>query len=257
MGGYGEGMVAVIAGTYSINETVSRAPKVDGRWFCRNGILPGEWNSMSISPASTANYDWFIDQFCAADARQAEAAGESIHAVLGREFEAACKRPSGVFFHPYLFGSPFGGASSAGFYGLNAWHDRGDLVRAVLEGIAFNHRVHVDALRDGFAPAAARLTGGISRNTAMAGLFADILGMPVTATRTEEAAAWGAALCAGAGAGLFASPTDDPRDLAAIETTYRPDPVRQKAYDEKYRVFLDLAEAMKPLWPTLRRLGAE
>ena len=255
MGGYGAGTIAVIAGTYSINETVSFAPRVDDRWFCRNGILPGEWNNMSISPASTANYDWFIEQFCADEARQAEAAGESIHAILGREFEAARERPSGVFFHPYLFGSPFGGASSAGFYGLNAWHDRGDLLRAVLEGIAFNHRVHVDALRDGFAPAAARLTGGISRNPAMAGLFADILGLPVTATRTEEAAAWGAALCAGAGAGLFASPTDDPRDLAAIETTYRPDSARQRAYDEKYRVFLDLAEAMKPLWPVLGRLG--
>ena len=91
----------------------------------------------------------------------------------------------------------------------------------------------------------------------MAGLFADILGLPVTATRTEEAAAWGAALCAGAGVGLFASPTDDPRDLASIETTCRPDPNRQKAYDEKYRVFLDLAEAMKPLWPALRRFGAD
>ncbi|UNK40384.1 carbohydrate kinase (plasmid) [Shinella sp. H4-D48] len=255
MGGYGEGVVAVIAGTYSINETVSRAPKVDARWFCRNGILPGEWNSMSISPASTANYDWFIDQFCAGDAKAAEAAGQSIHTILGKEFEAARGRPSSVFFHPYLFGSPFGGASSAGFYGLNAWHDRGDLVRSVLEGIAFNHRVHVEALRDGFEPSSARLTGGVSRNPAMAGLFADILGMPVTATRTEEAAAWGAALCAGAGAGLFASPTDDPRDLASIETIYQPDPDRQKAYDEKYRVFLDLAEAMKPLWPTLRRLG--
>ena len=255
MGGYGEGVVAVIAGTYSINETVSRAPKVDGRWFCRNGIAAGEWNNMSISPASTANYDWFIDQFCAGDARQAEASGENIHAVIGREFEAARQRRSSVFFHPYLFGSPFGGASSAGFYGLNAWHDRGDLVRAVLEGIAFNHRVHVDALRDGFSPQTARLTGGISRNPAMAGLFADILGMPVTATRTEEAAAWGAALCAGAGAGLFASPTDDPRDLAAIETTFQPDPERQRAYDEKYRAFLDLAEAMKPLWPKLRRFG--
>ncbi len=254
MGGYGEGLVAVIAGTYSINATVSRVPSVDGRWFCRNGILPGEWNNMSISPASTANYDWFIDQFCAGDTRQA-AGSESIHTILAREFEIARQRPSGVFFHPYLFGSPFGGASSAGFYGLNAWHDRGDLTRAVLEGIAFNHRVHVDALRDGFAPTCSRLTGGVSRNPAMAGLFADILGLPVTTTRTEEAAAWGAALCAGAGAGLFASPTDDPRDLASIETVYQPDVDRQRAYDEKYRVFLDLADAMKPLWPTLRRLG--
>jgi len=255
IGGYGQGVVAVIAGTYSINETVSPAPKIDARWFCRNGILPGEWNNMSISPASTANYDWFLEKFFAADMVEAEKAGQSIHELVAREFGAASARQSSALFHPYLFGSPFGGASSAGFFGLNAWHDRGDVIRAVFEGIAFNHRIHVDALKDVFAPKTARLTGGISRNPAMAGLFADILGMPVTATATEEAAAWGAALCAGAGAGLFSSPTDDPRDLKSIETTYQPNPERRKAFDRKYRVFLDLADAMRPLWPRLQDLG--
>jgi L-xylulokinase len=255
IGGYRDGVVAVIAGTYSINETVSRAPRTDARWFCRNGILLGEWNSMSISPASTANYDWFLEKFFAAEVREAEQAGKSIHDLVALEFDAASARSSSALFHPYLFGSPFGGASSAGFFGLNAWHDRGDVIRAVFEGIAFNHRIHVDALRDGFAPQTARLTGGISRNPAMAALFADILGLPVTATATEEAAAWGAALCAGAGAGLFASPTDDPRDLESIETTYLPDPGRREALDRKYQVFLDLTEAMKPIWPRLQELG--
>src|SRR5690606_6894047 len=89
MGGYGEGVVAVIAGTYSINETVSHAPKIDARWFCRNGILPGEWNNMSISPASTANYDWFLEKFFAADMRDAEKAGLNIHDLVAREFDAA------------------------------------------------------------------------------------------------------------------------------------------------------------------------
>ncbi|MBX9458696.1 MAG: carbohydrate kinase [Rhizobium sp.] len=256
IGGYREGVVAVIAGTYSINATVSRAPRIDPRWFCRNGILPGEWNNMSISPASTANYDWFLETFFALEIQAAEGTGQSIHDLVAREFEAASGRPSSAIFHPYLFGSPHGGASSAGFNGLNAWHDRGDAIRAVLEGIAFNHRIHVDALKDGFTPRSARLTGGISRMPAMAGLFADILGMPVTATATEEAAAWGAALCAGAGAGLFASPTDDPRDLESIETTYEPDSVRQERLDRKYAVFLDIAEAMKPIWPRLQALGA-
>ncbi|RWH33499.1 MAG: carbohydrate kinase, partial [Mesorhizobium sp.] len=64
IGGYGEGVVAIVAGTYSINETVSAAPRIDARWFCRNGLKPGEWNNMSISPASAANYDWFLDTLC-------------------------------------------------------------------------------------------------------------------------------------------------------------------------------------------------
>jgi L-xylulokinase len=47
-GGYGAGTVAIVAGTYSINETVSGEPRVDARWFCRNGLRRGEWNAMSI-----------------------------------------------------------------------------------------------------------------------------------------------------------------------------------------------------------------
>ncbi len=105
-GGYAEGVVAVIAGTYSINETLSSEPRVDRRWFCRNAIAPGQWNNMSISPASTANYDWFLDQLCSSERSGAEATGHSIHALLAPEIEAAFNRPSSALFHPYLFGSP-------------------------------------------------------------------------------------------------------------------------------------------------------
>lgn len=250
IGGHAEGTVAIVAGTYSINEVVSSVPKVDARWFCRNAIAPGAWNNMSISPASAANYDWFLDRLCAAERA---AAGSGIHEAIAAEIDSALSRPSTVLFHPYLFGSPQGPVASASFLGLRGWHDRGDMLRAVLEGIAFNHRVHVDALRDGFPVRKARLTGGASRNPAFARMFADVLGMPVTVTDTDEAAAWGAALCAGAGIGLFASPTQDPRRIAG--QTYDPDPDRSAAYDRRYRLFRRVAETMSPLWPEIDALA--
>ncbi len=256
VGGHKAGLVAIIAGTYSINETVSFEPRVDGRWFCRNGIVPGQWHNMAISPASTANYDWFLDKLCAAEFARAEASGQSIHSLLAPEIEAAFARPSTALFHPFLFGSPYGAAASAGFAGLGGWHGRGDMLRAVLEGIAMNHRIHVDALRDGFAFDEARLTGGISRNPAIAQMFADVLGMSVTVTDTDESAAWGAALCAGAGVGLFADHQSDPRDLAKISRTCRPDPVRSRHYEERYGLFCDIAAAMTPLWPRISKLAA-
>jgi L-xylulokinase len=257
IGGYGRGIVAIVAGTYSINETVSTRPVTDPRWFCRNGMRKGEWNNMSISPASAANYDWFLDTLLGTERAKAEADGTSIHALVGPEIEAALSRPSTVLFHPYLFGSPHGPVASAGFAGLRGWHDRGDLLRAVIEGIAFNHRVHVDALRDGFAPREARLTGGISRNPIFAQVFADALGIPVTVTETDEAAAWGAALCAGSGAGLFATPCHDPRDLSAISTTYTPDPARSAAMQYRFDLHCDLSCAMKSLWPRIEALAPD
>lgn len=257
IGGHREGTVAIVAGTYSINEVVSSTPVVDARWFCRNAIEPGQWNNMAISPASAANYDWFLDTLCKADHRQAAESGQSIHALLGPEIEAALARPSAVFFHPYLFGSPYGASPSAGFVGLRGWHDRGDMLRGVLEGIAFNHRIHVDALRERFPFDSARLTGGISRNPTFAQLFADCLGMPVTVTETEEAAAWGAALCAGAGVGLFAAPSADPRKLDDLCRTYRPDSTRSAAMESRYRLFLDIAESMMPLWQRIDAMAAD
>jgi len=256
IGGHRPGVVAIVAGTYSINEVVSAQPKVDPRWFCRNAIAPGQWNNMAISPASAANYDWFLDTLCQAEHREAEATGRSVHSLLGPEIDAALARPSTAIFHPYLFGSPYGSAASASFLGLRGWQGRGDMLRAVLEGIAFNHRVHIDALRDGFDVTEARLTGGASRNPAFAQMFADILGMPVAVTATDEAAAWGAALCAGAGTGIFTSPNDDPRDLEQMQQTYRPDASRSAAYQTRFELFRDIAGALQPIWPRIDGLAA-
>jgi len=249
------GTVAIVAGTYSINETVSPAPRVDARWFCRNGLAIGEWNNMAISPASAANYDWFLDRLLGAERAAAETNGRSIHALVTPEIEAAFERPSTLLFHPYLYGSPHGTVASGGFLGLRGWHGRGDMLRAVIEGIAFNHRVHIDALRNGFELHEARLTGGISRNPLFAQLFADVLGMTVTVTETEEAAAWGAALCAGAGVGLYASPRHDPRDLSRSGRTYRPQRARQDEMNRRYGLHCEIAEKLSAVWPSIEALA--
>ena len=252
IGGHHEGVVTVVAGTYSINEVVTARPLTDPKWFCRAAVAPGLWHAMAISPASSANYDWFLDQLCAAERKKA---GAAIHDRLAPEIEAAFARPSSVIFHPYLYGSPHGEQASAGFLGLQGWHKRGDMLRAVLEGIAFNHRVHVDALREGFAFDACRLTGGVSRSPLVAQLFADVLGLPVTVTATEESAAWGAALCAGAAAGLYPRFDADPRDMNALETTYVPDPSRRARLDERFALHGRISEILAPLWPSIGALG--
>lgn len=254
IGAHAEGVVAIVAGTYSINEVVSTAPQTDPRWLCRNAILHGQWNNMALSPASAANYDWFIETLCQAEIKAAESAGQSIHGVLATEIDAALSRPTTLIFHPYLYGSPFGPQASASFIGLRGWHNRGDMLRAVLEGIVFNHRVHIDALRAGFPVKEARLTGGVARNPAFAQMFADILNMPVTTSQTEEAAAWGAALCAGAAVGVFASPLHDPRDLSKLGQTYTPDPARAAAYEKRFQLHSKIAAAIAPLWPEIEAL---
>jgi L-xylulokinase len=257
IGGYEDGVVSIVAGTYSINEVVSTEPRIDPRWFCRNAIDTGRWNNMSISPASTANYDWFLDTFCRIEQNQISSSGGSIHELLASEINAALKRPSTILFHPYLFGSPYGNSASGSFVGLHGWHDRGDLLRAVLEGIVFNHRSHVEALREGFAVREVRLTGGGSRNPAFVQMFADVLNMPVTITATDEAAAFGAALCAGAAVGLFASPQQGARTVCRTVRQYLPDAARGAVFDERFSLYRRIAESLKPQWAEIERLAGQ
>jgi len=255
IGGHVDQVISIVAGTYSINQVVSTDVRVDPRWFCRNAIDAGRWNTMAISPASAANYDWFLDTLCRRDQAAAIESGGSIHETLAHEIDAALLRPSTILFHPYLFGSPHGNVASGSFLGLHGWHDRGDMLKAVLEGIAFNHRTHIDALRDGFAFKEARLTGGASRNPTFAQMFSNILDMPVMVTSTDEAAAFGAALCAGAAVGLYASVHDDPRDLSTTGRRYQPDPVRSAEFSRRFSLYCRIAETLKPVWPDIEQLA--
>ncbi|WP_119389456.1 FGGY-family carbohydrate kinase [Taklimakanibacter lacteus] len=251
VGGHEPGLLAIIAGTYSINEIISTEPAVDARWYCRSGVLPGTWNNMAISPASSANYEWFLETLCRADQEKADREGTSIHHVLAAEIDAAFTRPSAITFHPFLFGSPYGSAASASLFGLRGWHDRGDILKGLLEGVVFNHRAHIDALRSKFGASEARIAGGVSRNPAIAQLFADALDLPMLTTLSDEAGALGAALCAGTGIGLYDNPISAARRVVRTHKRYLPDGSRKADLERKYDLYCRLAGAMRPLWPAM------
>lgn len=255
IGGHVPGALSVVAGTYSINELVTERPMPDPRWFCRNGIRKGWWNSMAISPASTANYDWFLDNFCRDLAEKAEREGADIHALLQPELGRALEKPSDIVFHPFLFGSPFGSQASAGFFGVHGWHDRGDLLKAVLEGIVFNHKLHIDDLLSAVRVERMRISGGGARSPVLAQMFADATGLVVEVSSADEAAAWGAALVAGAAVGLYPSPEEGAATTTRILRSHRPDPARGAQLGERYTLYRQLAKAMAAEWRVIEGLA--
>ena len=153
------GDLAVIAGTYSINEVIAEEPVPDPRWCTRNFIDYGRWLHMALSPASATNLEWFVRHLCPDEVAQAEQANRSPFAFVDRVVRDVPGDPHDVLFLPFLYGSPQSRDSGAAFVGLRAWHDRGHALRAVLDGIVFNHRVHIDALRERFPLRRARLAG--------------------------------------------------------------------------------------------------
>ncbi|NDJ59589.1 MAG: carbohydrate kinase, partial [Chloroflexi bacterium] len=245
------GQLSMTAGTFSINQVISAAPAMDARWACRNFVTPGRWMNMSISPASATNLDWFVSELCAAEIAQAEQVGRSPYAFVNDEIAAVIDEPTKVYFLPFIYGSPYGDQASAGFFGLRGWHTRGHMLRAVFEGVAFNHKWHIDALRSAFDVTEVRVTGGGARSEIWSQIFADAFGLPVVITEAQEAGALGAAICAGLGAGVFASlETAISRTVRAVRT-YSPDPARGARLAEAYQLYTDLAQALQPIWARL------
>ncbi len=87
-------------------------------------------------------------------------------------------------------------------------------------------------------------------------MFADALGLPVEVSATDEAAAWGAALTAGTAVGLYPSCREGARRTTRVLRRHEPDPARGAALDARYRLFLDLARAMRPHWQAIEALAA-
>ena len=123
-------------------------------------------------------------------------------------------------FLPYLQGerTPHRDASIRGaLLGLSLAHTRGHVTRAVMEGICFALRDSVEILRElGLPVHEMLLTGGGARVPLLRRLQADVFGVPVATVNREEGSAYGAALLAAVGAGLF-----DDLDAAVRATVSR------------------------------------
>lgn len=250
-GAVAPGQLAMVAGTWSINLIVADRPATDPRWVCRNFIEPGTWFSAAWSPASATNLEWFVQEFCAADVAAAKSEGKSPYAFVNEEAAAVWDDPSAVYFHPFLYGSPHGDHASAGLFGLRGWHTRGHVLRAILEGITFNHKTHVSALRSAFPIAEARLTGGGAQSELWSQLFADVLDVPVVITDAREAGARGAALCAGIATGHYQSLHDAAARATRVLRRHTPDPERTSLLSVRYDSYSKIVDSLSPIWPTL------
>ncbi len=119
------------------------------------------------------------------------------------------------------------------------------LARAVLEGMACAVRAHRERLaRFGVrAPGTLHLAGGMSHSPFWAQLVADVTGAPVRVAASPDTSAYGAALCAGVAAGVFADLEVAARDAAARGRPVEPEPGRAAQYEEIYADWRRLCDA--------------
>jgi sugar (pentulose or hexulose) kinase len=164
--------------------------------------------------------------------------------------EAAGRCPpgaDGLLFLPLAGGHATGfGPARGGFMNLSLNHGRGHLARAIMEGTAFELRWAVEEMRAANVKVAElTMVGGAAKSSLWPEIVADVLGLPVTVPAMKDAAARGAAILAGVGAG----PLHDAETALAAwkgeETCLQPEPRRQHLLDAAYARYQALARMQK------------
>jgi L-xylulokinase len=253
-----EGMLCVIAGTWSINEVVTREPLLDDRLFmCNLFTVPGLWLVSDCSATSATNLEWFVNNFCHEEKLEADQRGISVYEVCNERVASLPPGSTDVIFHPFLFGSNVQANARAGFYGLGAWHTKAHVLRALYEGVVYGHLDHVNRLKAaGATMSIARLTGGGARSRIWTQMFADTLQLPIEVPAASEIAALGAALAAGIGVGAYTSHANAVDQAVQIVRRHEPDAEATPRYLARYEEYQHLLEAMRDPWRRLEKLSA-
>src|SRR5438309_6242362 len=135
-------------------------------------------------------------------------------------------------------GTPYGKSSARGaILGLPPSHNRPELVRALMEGLAFWLRDNTEMLCNlGIAPPHPEITviGGTTQATRLLQIKAEISGCPIKVPQITEAAATGAALLAGMGANIFRSAEEAASSVRHTVQIYEPGAEAVEIYNTIY-----------------------
>ncbi len=242
--------MAVIAGTFSVNQTLHPSARRDIAPMLQMPYpIGGQHLASECSATSASNLEWVCRTLLRAEGEKAQKQGRSIYDVCGDLVVEALTRPrNDILFFPYLFGGPAG--APAGFVGLEASHDLADVVRAVFEGVAFAHRMDIERLRkgrDAARPTIGRLSGGAARSTIWPQIFADVLNLRIETTACNELGALGAAMAAASALGHHASLEEAMRRMTWVDRSFEPDPTRVEFYQRKFVRFAAMTHSMAGL----------
>ncbi|GHC60342.1 FGGY-family carbohydrate kinase [Neogemmobacter tilapiae] len=245
------GQASVVLGSWSVNQVFAKAPLRDPRLFMVTAFGPERFANMDNSATSAANLEWYVRTLIERGGHHDDPFAQ-VNALVGQAPVAA----DDPLFHPFLYGSRQGAHRRGNFFGLAGWHDEGYLLRALYEGVAFEHRRHLAVLRAAGAEiSTVVLSGGGTRSSYWPQMMADVLGLSVTLGQAEETGALGGAMAAAVGAGLYPDLENAVAAMTQTRASLSPDPERQALHDRRYALWTHLTTAMEPLWSNLAAMG--
>lgn len=243
-----EDELCMIAGTWSINEYISKTPIKDksvalNSLFC----IPNYYLIEESSPTSAGNLEWFIQNFFKKELEQLK--NNSIYPTINHLVRSVEQDKSNIVFLPFLNGSNEDALAKGTFVGITGFHTIAHMVKAVYEGIVFSHITHVKKLlKNRKIPKSIRLAGGAARSEEWVQIFADALQIPIDIIADKELGCQGAAIVAGIAIGIYKDYQDAAQKTVKISKTIYPNIDLKEYYEQKYQIYCKVVEALNPIW---------
>ena len=248
------GDVSATIGTSGVVFAASDAPVTDphGRLHTFCHAIPGRWHVMGVTQAAGLSLRWFRDNFGVPPGRTAETKGDP-YDQLSAEASKVPPGSGGVLWAPYLMGERtphLDPNARAALVGLSADHTRGNIIRAIMEGVAFSLKDTLSIFKElGIPVRAIRVGGGGARSPLWRQIQAEVYGQTVDTVQAEEGAAYGAALLAGVGIGAW--PSVDAACDAVVRVAKRtvPEPDASRVMQQTYVSYRRLYPALRSILP--------
>ncbi|HKZ92421.1 MAG TPA: FGGY family carbohydrate kinase [Candidatus Limnocylindrales bacterium] len=247
------GLASVSTGSAEVVEVALATPLVSEPLLAGNisvyqHVVPGLYLAMTLNHSGGLVLRWFRDGFCEPQlARSAETAQDAYDVILA----GASPEPSGLLVLPHLSGAgtpSLDTASRGAILGLTFATSRSDIAKAIIEGLTYELRLNLDLLRSGGVRIdVLRAMGGGARSKLWLQLKADVTGITVVTPRITEAAAFGAAILAGVGAGVWPSAADAADRFLELTETFVPEPARHAEYTRLYELYREVYPAIAPI----------
>jgi xylulokinase len=245
-----DGIVALSLGTSGVVFASADQPIIEpeGRLHAFCHAAPGKWHLMGVMLSAAGSLRWYHDTL-APHTSYDDLLAPAADVPVGSD---------GLLFLPYLTGerTPHPDPLARGaFVGLTVRHTQAHLTRSVLEGVAFG-------LRDGFELMKAagladvtqiRASGGGTRSPLWRQILADVLGAEIATVNTTEGAAYGAAVLAAVGDGVFDSVEEACNQLVQVTGCTEPSESMGR-YDAFYSVYRDLYPALRESFTAVAKL---
>lgn len=254
------GIVSATLGTSGVVFAHADKPVYDsrGRVHTMCSAVAGKWCVFGCMLSAGGSFQWLRNELGAAEVKKAGKKKVDPYELLIKEAAKAPMGSEGLQFLPYLTGErcPYPDPDArGGWIGLTARHTRRHMIRAVIEGVTFGM---TDAVRIieamGIAVDSVRLSGGGARSEFWRQLQTDCYNVPTAVINAEEGPAYGVAILAGVGTGVW---RDVPQACKAIireVETRRPEEASARYYRRAHRQYTRLYKALKDEFPKLGRL---